>query len=159
MQKGKQASFDPKKDKKLSIFAAQKYPAWQDSYIDLVQKAFDEVSLNVNVKSITSQIDKKDLKRAMPFIQGIAKQLSSGVPKESVFERKLLFDELEVLRNMAPILPITKLKQVEIVSVEEGGKAGTVVWPKDQEGTRKDGLPPMAEGAVPGNPTFVFENI
>jgi leucyl-tRNA synthetase len=39
--------------------------------------------------------------------------------------------------------------------VEEGGKKGTVVG----EERVVEGLPPNAESAVPGVPTFLFENV
>ena len=41
--KGKQSSFDPKKPKRLYIYVATQFPAWQQKYIDALQECYDEV--------------------------------------------------------------------------------------------------------------------
>ncbi|EON64719.1 leucyl-tRNA synthetase [Coniosporium apollinis CBS 100218] len=141
--KGKNVSYDPKKEKKLTIFMARKYPAWQDKYIDLVREAFD--GLSVDVKALTPRIEKKEMKKAMPFVQNLKRRLEGGEGAGTVFERKLAFDEVEVLRCMVPILKQNLGRQcriVEIISVEEGGESGVV-----------------AGAAVPGSPSFSFENL
>ncbi|KAF2762345.1 leucyl-tRNA synthetase [Pseudovirgaria hyperparasitica] len=155
--KGKQMVFDPKKDKKLTIFAAQKFPAWQDQYIAMVQDAFKDMA--INMKAVTAKIPKPDMKKAMPFVQSLAKRLTGGELPEAVFGRKLPFDELAVLKEMVPVLPVVKLVEVEIVSVDDGGKSGTVVFPESKNGEKRDSLPVQAEGSIPGTPTFVFENV
>lgn len=96
-----------------------------------------------------------EMKKAMPFVQGLKKRLMSGDKPQAVFDRKLAFDELETLREMiASLRKTTGCKVVEVIAVDEGGKAGTSL-----DGERREGLPQVAEGAVPGNPTFYFENI
>ncbi|KAF2090274.1 leucyl-tRNA synthetase [Saccharata proteae CBS 121410] len=158
MAKGKNVSFDPKKDKKLSIFAAQAFPAWQDKYIELVRAKFD--GLTVDVKAVSKEMDKAEMKKAMPFVQGLKRRLDTGEKADLVFDRKLPFDELATLSEMVPGLKQTvpKLKIVEIISISEGGKTGTVVG-GDGHGEKKESLPQPAEGAVPGQPTFHFENL
>jgi leucyl-tRNA synthetase len=47
------------------------------------------------------------------------------------------------------------LTVVDLVEVAEGGKTGKAVG-EEREVT---GLPPQAESAVPGVPTFSFENV
>lgn len=50
---------------------------------------------------------------------------------------------------------------MDIVAVEDGGKDGTRVH-GEEEGERESkivGLPPSAEMAVPGTPSFYFENV
>lgn len=157
LAKGKNVTFDPKQDKKLTIFAAEAFPAWQDKYIDLVREKFDQLGL-VDVKSLTKEIAKPDMKKAMPFIQGLKKRLDSGEKATEVFDRRLPFDEIATLKEMVPGLKqtITKLKVVEVVGVKEGEKVGKVLL---GEGETRDNLPPPAEQAVPGAPTFFFENL
>lgn len=162
LAKGKNIAFDPKKDKKLTIFAARRYPAWQDRCVDIVRELFD--GMTIDIKAVSQKVDKADSKKAMPFINALKRRLEAGEAKESVFERKLAFDEVQVLGEMVPGLRQTLLKcvAVEIVSVEEGGKKGEVVQGNGEGvkiGESKEGLPQVAEAAVPGQPTFYFENL
>lgn len=165
LAKGKQSNYDPKADKKLSIYAALKYPAWQEKYIDVVRNEFDAMNLTLDMKAVSKQIEKADTKRAMPFVQTLKKSLESGMEPKTVFERKLPFDEISVLKEMVPGLRQTlqKCVVVEVISVDEGGKTGELVSSigdkSEAEGSKKQDLPPAAEGAVPGQPTFFFENV
>lgn len=168
--KGKDISFDPKLPKKLTIFSASKFPAWQEKYIDIVRGVFDEKTMTINDKDLQSKIPKgPDMKKAMPFVQGLKKRLLSGENPSNVFERKLAFNEIETLLAMVPGLKkAAGLKVVEIVQVAEGGKEGKTVGggggippgvAGEKEGRVVTGLPPNAEAAVPGVPTFNFENV
>jgi leucyl-tRNA synthetase len=97
------------------------------------------------------------MKKAMPFVQSIKRKLDSGEPRKEVLERKLAFDELMVLKEMAPGLKssIPKLLNVSIVVVGEDGKSG-----KDAiTGEKVEGLAPMAANAEPGSPSFEFTNV
>jgi leucyl-tRNA synthetase len=153
--KGKETGFDPKKPKKLSIFAADKFPEWQEKYIELVREAFDEKIMAVNDREITPKIPKADLKKAMPFIQALKRRLLSGEKPQTVFDRKLAFDEIDTLKQMVPGLKrAAGLKSVDIVQVSDGGKKGVLVG-----GGEFGELPQVAEAAVPGTPTFQFENV
>lgn len=163
MAKGKATSYDPKQPKLLTIYAALKYPEWQDKYIELVRESLEGMSLDMKV--LSKKIDKADGKRAMPFIQGLKKSLDSGISKETVFDRKLAFDEVEVLTEMVPGLRQTVMKcvAVEVIVIEQGGKTGKVVASIGEtaakKGDEKNDLPVAAEGAVPGTPTFFFQNL
>jgi len=163
MAKGKSTSYDPKKPKLLTIYAALKYPEWQDQYIELTRSAFKDMTLDL--KEVSKKIDKKDSKRAMPFIQQLKKSLESGISPDTVFERRLAFDEQLVLSEMVPGLQQTVVKcvAVEVVVVDQGGKSGKVVAAIGDKagkvGSQKEGLQGAAESAVPGNPTFFFENL
>ena len=165
LAKGKQTSYDPKKEKKLSIYAALKYPAWQEKYIDVVRSEFDRMSVSLDMKAVSKQIEKADTKRAMPFVQSLKKSLESGIDADTVFERKLAFDEVQVLKEMAVGLRQTlqKCVVVEVVLVEQGAKAGEVIAVVGEKagsvGEKREELAPAAEGAVPGTPTFFFENV
>ncbi|KAH8804005.1 leucyl-tRNA synthetase-like protein [Hyaloscypha sp. PMI_1271] len=155
--KGKDIGYDLTKPKKLTIFAAAKFPVWQEKYIDLVREAWHLDTKTINDKELNGKIAKMgEMKKAMPFVQGLKKRLVGGEKPELVFNRKLAFDELKALENMVPGLKkAAGLAVVELVKVEEGGKKGHVV----DSGKVIEGLPPNAEGAVPGVPTFNFENV
>ncbi|KAI9681248.1 MAG: cytosolic leucyl tRNA synthetase [Caeruleum heppii] len=159
--KGKTVSFDPRKPKKLTIFAAAKFPSWQEKYIDLVRQAFDATHLHVNEKELNPKVAKMgEMKKAMPFVQGLKKRLIGGEDPTAVFDRKLPFDELETLSQMAAgLMKTTGCQVVDIIAVDEGGKTGKRVLSGSAEGEVVESLPQPAEGAVPGNPTFHFENI
>ncbi|TVY41970.1 Leucine--tRNA ligase, cytoplasmic [Lachnellula subtilissima] len=151
--KGKDIGYDLKKPKKLSIFAAAKFPAWQEKYIDLVREAWNPDTKTVNDKELNGKIAKMgEMKKAMPFVQGLKRRLVGGESPQHVFERKLAFDELKTLGSMVPGLKkAAGLSVVDIVEVAEGGKSGKVVG-----GGVREGLPGNAESAVPGVPTFSF---
>ncbi|KAG9757494.1 leucyl-tRNA synthetase, partial [Aureobasidium melanogenum] len=163
MTKGKATNYDPKQPKKLTIFMATEYPAWQSKVIDLVREAFD--GLTIDMKAISKKVDKADSKKAMPFIQTLKKSLEGGIDSNTVFERKLAYNEVDVLAQMVPGLMSTvqRCVCVEVISVEQGGKAGKVVASMGEaaaaKGTELSELPPQAENAVPANPTFFFSNI
>jgi leucyl-tRNA synthetase len=157
--KGKLSTFDPKKPKKLTVFVTDKFPAWQEKYIDLMRENWD-------VESNTQKIDDKELngrigkmgemKKAMPFVQSLKKRLRDGEPASSVLERKLAFDEKKTLVAMVAGLKRTAgLAVVEIVEVVEGSKKGTNLL----DGREVDVTAPVADSAVPGQPSFNFENV
>ena len=162
--KGKATSFDPKKPKRLSIFYAAAYPAWQDAYIELVRQNFDAASRSINEKTLGESVKSrggKETKRAMPFVQSLRKRLLAGEAELVVFERKLPFDEQEVLGFMvAGLKKTTGCRVVDVVRVEgdEEQKTGTTVV-GEKAGEKKGELPPVASQAVPGSPSFHFENI
>jgi leucyl-tRNA synthetase len=146
LAKGKAVRYDPNAAKKLTIFFAKQFPAWQDHYMTTLQESFDKLGV-IDVQNVTSNIDKKDLKKAMPFIRNIKNRLDAGESRSEVFDRKLPFDEGAVLEEIVPALKqvIRKCEEVVVVAVRADGQA--------------QGLPPIAETAEPGNPAFHFENV
>ena len=150
--KGKSIAFDPKKPKRLTIFVATTFPAWQDKYIDLVREAFDGTTLDE--KTLNPKISKMgEMKKAMPFVQGLKKRLQAGESSHTVFERRLAFDESQTLHEMsAGLKKTTGCKEIDLVTIGDG--AG-----RKHDGTLLEQLPPVAESAVPGNPAFLFENL
>jgi leucyl-tRNA synthetase len=116
---------------------------------------------NIDIKSLSKTIDKSESKKAMPFINNLKRRLDNGEPADSVLDRKLPFDELETLRVMVPGLKqtIRHCVQVEIISVDEGGKTGVVINEDGSEGEKKTDLTPVAGSAEPGSPSFAFENV
>ena len=167
-EKGKNITFDPKLPKKLTIFYAAAYPAWQTDYIDIVRSSFDSLSLSFNEKDLNTRVQsqakgKPEMKRAMPFVQGLKRRLLNGEKSDVVFERKLPFGEGEVLGKMVRGLRrTTGCREVEVVRVEgeEGERIGVVVVGEGEGEERKgEGLPMVAGQATPGSPSFHFENV
>ena len=126
-------------------------------YIDLVSSSYP----NLDIKSLSKSIDKSESKKAMPFINGLKRRLDNDEAKEVVLNRELAFDELSTLRSMIPGLKqtIQKCVEVEIVTVKEGGKEGTVIKEDGSNGEVRSELPPAAASAEPGSPSFAFENV
>ncbi|CAG7922844.1 unnamed protein product [Penicillium olsonii] len=156
LSKGKSSGFDPRKPKKLTIFVAKKFPAWQEKYIDLVREAFDSLSVSFNDKELNSKVGKLgEMKKAMPFVQTLKRRLvNGGETPENVFERKLPFDEFSVVAEMVTGLKRTAgFKEIDVIAVDEGGKTGDVLG----TGEKREGL--SAENAVPGQPSFQFTNV
>ncbi|ESZ95760.1 leucyl-tRNA synthetase [Sclerotinia borealis F-4128] len=161
--KGKDIGYDLKKPKKLTIFSAAKFPAWQQKYIDLVRESWNPETKSANDKELNGKIAKMgEMKKAMPFVQTLKRSLQGGEVPDQVFERKLAFDEKQTLKNMVPGLKkAAGLAVIEVVIVDgdEGGKKGVIVSVEGSEEKEYGALPIMAEQAVPGFPTFLFENV
>ncbi|OIW27799.1 leucyl-tRNA synthetase [Coniochaeta ligniaria NRRL 30616] len=157
--KGKLSTFDPKKPKKLTVFVTDRFPAWQEKYIDLVRENWDAATntQKVDDKELNGRIGKMgEMKKAMPFVQSLKKRLRDGEPAANVLERKLAFDEKKTLVAMVPGLKRTAgLAAVDIVEVAEGSKKGVNLL----DGREVDVSAPVADSAVPGQPSFFFENV
>jgi leucyl-tRNA synthetase len=155
--KGKETSFDPKRPKKLTIYMSDKFPAWQAKYIDLLKEMWNPATKSVNDKELNGKIAKMgEMKKAMPFAQSLKKRLQSGESPSAVLEQKLVFDEKETLEQMLAGLKKTAgLVACDVLVVEEGGKKGVNL----ADGKEVDITMPNAENAVPGVPTFFFENV
>lgn len=161
MSKGRKGFFDPKKPKKVTIFVARNYPAWQESYVELVRKHFDAVKISINDKALNAEIPKAEMKKAMPFVQ-LLKQKLVGQKEDpnKVLDRKLGFDEVKTLVDVLPAMKRTIGSQVmEVVLVDDGGKTGSLVKEDGSLVAVEGALAQVAEGAVPGVPTFSFENV
>ncbi|CAI6338018.1 unnamed protein product [Periconia digitata] len=146
LAKGKTTKYNPNAAKKLTVFFAKEFPAWQGRYMTLLQETMEKFGA-IDVRGSTANIDKKDMKKAMPLVQSIKKRLDSGADQTAVFERKLQFDEADVLDKMIPALKqvIRKCDEVILVAV--------------QADIQTQGLPPVAQAADPGNPVLFFENV
>ena len=155
--KGKETSFDPKRPKKLTIFMTDKFPAWQAKYVELLKEMWDPKTKSVNDKELNGKIGKMgEMKKAMPFVQSLKKRLQSGEPAEAVLEQKLAFDEKETLSQMqAGLTRAAGLVACDVLAVEDGGKKGVNLV----DGKTVEVSAPNAENAVPGVPTFFFENV
>ncbi|KAK3951887.1 hypothetical protein QBC32DRAFT_153395 [Pseudoneurospora amorphoporcata] len=160
MAKGRQSDFDPKKPKKLTIFATENFPTWQAKYIDLLSEVWDAATgaQKIDDKELNGRIAKMgEMKKAMPFVQELKKRLKSGEPAEQILSRKLSFDEKATLLAMIPGLKRTAgLESVQVVLVEEGSKTGKDLT---NGGEEIEVTAPMAEAALPGQPSFFFTNV
>jgi leucyl-tRNA synthetase len=145
LAKGKSATYDPNAPKIITIFFAKSFPAWQDHCIELVRDSFSKLGV-VDIQNISKGIDKKEMKRAMPFVQGFKKRLEAGESSSEVFDRKLPFDEEAVLNEIVPAIKqaVKKCQDVVVLPLEAGNQG--------------EALPPGAENAVPGSPAFYFKN-
>jgi leucyl-tRNA synthetase len=154
--KGKALQYDPRRDKRLTIFVTKNWPAWQEKYLALAKELFDGLTLDMN--EVSKRGNKSEMKKAMPFVQTLKRRLESGEPKEAVLSRELGFDEVKVVLEVMPTLlaAISKLKEV-IVVVVESANIGLRVDQGIEE--RIEGLPPVAISAQPGSPSYNFENI
>ncbi|KAI0147646.1 leucyl-tRNA synthetase [Xylariaceae sp. FL1272] len=139
LAKGKNLTYDTKEPKRLTISVATSFPAWQENAINLMNQEYQK-SGTIDTKNLLKSIDKKDMKKVMPFVQHQKRRVDSGEKAADVFALRLPFDEAATLKEIVPRLKLTvqKLESVEIVSAD-GEAEGKV--------------------ATPGNPTFVFENI
>lgn len=160
MAKGRQSDFDPKKPKKLTIFATENFPTWQAKYIDLLSEVWDAATgtQKIDDKELNGRIAKMgEMKKAMPFVQELKKRLKAGEPAEQILSRKLSFDEKATLLAMIPGLKRTAgLESVQVVLVEEGSKTGKDLT---NGGEEIEVTAPMAEAALPGQPSFFFTNV
>lgn len=164
-QKGKATNYDLELPKRLTIYIATSFPSWQTKYIDLVQSFHAKASLED--KALNAEVGRMgESKKAMPFVQSLKRRLQNGENANNVFERKLPFEEVEVLGQMLRGLRKTvgKCKGVEIVAVEgeEEKKVGRIVKCEGEGVGKVDeerALLGAAEMAMPGAPTFFFENV
>jgi len=173
--KGKQSSFDPKKPKRLWIYVATEFPAWQQKYIDALHKCYQEVWLShtsSNFKA-TNTVDEVELKKkvsslgtgnevkhAMVFVQDLKRHLlqrTPGTPMSSVFDRTLIFDEFVTLEEAIPhIKRSAGIADIVVVKLSTG--AGGSFEGVSKHGEKVEPLVPL-DKTIPGQPTLAFENI
>ncbi|AEO70196.1 uncharacterized protein THITE_2121281 [Thermothielavioides terrestris NRRL 8126] len=110
---------DATAEQTLILRVATAWPPWQTQYLALARRHFFSSDAGLDIKALTREIDKSELKRAMPFLQQVKKQLKGGAEPAEVFERQLGFDEVAVLNEMAPLMRrmVAGLKEVRIVKV------------------------------------------
>ena len=155
---GKPSEVDASKPAKLTLFVSNSYPDWQDSYIDLVRELYEKQSLDDN-KAIREKVG-KDMKRAMPFISLLKQRLTVENP-QTVFNRKLTFNETDVLKSVtANIKKATysvNVEEVEIISFENGAKQGQNVLTGESVEISVTGK--IVDSAVPGEPGIMLNNL
>jgi len=155
--KGKAMLFDPKKPKKLTIFLSTSFPAWQDKYIDLLREMWDPDTKTIKNDELMARVKKMgEMKKAMPFVQNLKQRLSAE-DVSKVLDRKLAFDEHKTLLAMVPgIKRAAGCLTVDVVVVTEGSKKGVDITNGNKD---VDVTALAAEQAIPGQPTYLFENV
>ncbi|VEU20569.1 DEKNAAC101519 [Brettanomyces naardenensis] len=157
-KKGKASDVDKTKDVKLTFFVATSFPEWQDKYVEVVRKLFEESKLD-DMKEVRQHIDGKDMKVVMPFVSILKKELETSKPEE-VFNRELPFDEVETVKSTFPVLEKApaqvKVAEVTAVAFKAGDKTG-----KDVKTGEEVEIPnsKSIQTAVPGQPGVFIRNI
>lgn len=155
---GKPSDVDVTKPAKLTLFVSNSFPDWQDNYIELVRELFEQQALDNN-KIIKERVG-KDMKRAMPFISLLKQRLVREDP-ETVFNRKLTFDEVEVIKqvtsNIEKATYSIEVKEVEIISFDNGAKKGKNILTGEEVEITVTGK--IVDSAVPGEPGVMINNI
>ncbi|KAK9469425.1 hypothetical protein V1512DRAFT_231898 [Lipomyces arxii] len=157
-KKGKPVTFDPKRPTKLTLYIALEFPTWQEKYLDLVKDAFDDLTLKFSPE-LTSKVQKLgDMKRSMPFVNHLKFRLTGGKESPSVvFNRKLVFDEIEVVKATIPILARGVGSQsVDAFIVKEGSSVGINILTGEEVPIA---YPKEMEAAVPGTPGISLVNV
>ena len=152
--RGKDTGLDPTGEKSLNLYVATIWPAWQDQCIEVVKDMANGTSLNI--KEVAKHFRGAEKKRAMPFIQELHRKLAAGRPKEEIFNRAMLFDEVAVLRQMIPVLKttVTNLRDVKIFVVTHGPE-DTKISVNATTGAVHE-IPPTVEEPEPGVPALEF---
>lgn len=159
VKKGKNVkNLDIAKPVKLSLYVASSFPEWQDKYIELVRELFEAQTLNDN-KVLKTKVEPKEMKRAMPFISLVKARLTKEKP-EVVFNRKLNFDELDVIKKALAVLKKSTAKvtvaDIEVITFDNGAEVGKNVTTGEEVALPKV---KTIDSAVPGQPGIVIVNI
>lgn len=158
-KKGKGSDVDPAKPAKLTLLISESFPEWQSNYITLVRELFEQQSLDDNSK-IKDRVDKKDMKRAMPFIS-LLKQRLTTEPAETVFNRELLFDEVATVKatieNIKKACQSVKLEEFQFISFPYGSKTGKDIFTGEE--VELPNVAKVVETAIPGEPGILIRNI
>ncbi|EDK42028.1 leucyl-tRNA synthetase [Lodderomyces elongisporus NRRL YB-4239] len=156
-KKGK-SDFNAGDSVKLTILVSNTFPDWQESYIDLVRELFEAQKLSDN--NLIKEKVGKDMKRGMPFINQLKYRLNTEDP-ETVFNRKLTFNEVDVLNKVVKLLenaPFSvKVKDMEIISFDNGSTNGKNVLTGEDVEVEIKGK--VKEAAIPGEPGILLKKI
>ncbi|KAF5119422.1 hypothetical protein DV495_002307 [Geotrichum candidum] len=157
-KKGKNVvPFNPKSPSKLSIYIALTFPEWQQSYIDLVRENFADLTLTPEFRQKVSALG--DVKRGMQFVNHLKTRLATE-STETVFNRKLQFDEAETAKQVISLLKraptATNIQEIQIVLIGSYGSKG-----KDIVTGEEVDVPTskVVQDAIPGNPGIVIANL
>lgn len=122
----------------------------RENWDTTANKAKDDKALNDSIKKMG------EAKKAMPFVKQLQKRLEAGEDASVVLERKLGFDEQAILLDMiSGVKRTTGFSKIVVIHVAEGSKKGKDLT---DGGKEMDISSPVADNAVPGQPSFLFEN-
>lgn len=161
-KKGKGPVFDPKKPSQLTLYVAESFPEWQESYIDLVRESFQNMTLEITPELRQKVAKLGDVKRGMQFVNHLKMRLTQGGESPNVvFNRKLPFDEIKTLEAVIPILKrtptSTQVEKIAIVVIDSKEPANS----KDIVSGETVELPSgkIITDAVPGAPGIIIANL
>lgn len=161
-KKGKGPVFDPKKPSKLTLYVAESFPEWQEGYIDLVRDSFQNMSLDFTPEFRQKVSKLGDVKRGMQFVNHLKMRLTqNGESSDTVFNRKLLFDEVKTLESVfsvlekAPAATLIEKVQVVLINPKEPTKGKDVISGESVDVPTGKAI----SDAVPGNPGITIVNL
>lgn len=156
---GKSAEIDASQPVRLTLLISKSFPEWQSRCVEIVSELFAQQSLDDN-KKIRELVEPKEMKRAMPFIS-LLKQRLANEPADVVFQRELLFDEIETVKKTKAILQKAaqgiKVTELVVIAFPHGAKTGTDIFTGQE--VEIPNQPKIVENSVPGNPGIVLTNI
>lgn len=156
---GKPSEIDASKPVRLTLLISESFPEWQSRCVEIVSELFAQQSLD-DSKKIREKIDPKEMKRAMPFVS-LLKQRLSTEPAEVVFQRELLFNEIETVKSTKAILQKAaqgvKVEELVAISFPYGAKVGKNIFTGEE--VEIPNLAKIVENSVPGNPGAYMQNI
>ena len=159
-RKGKGAAalpkYDERRPKEVSIFVADRFPAWQDTCVAAVQRHYDPASGAVDDVRVREDVAAAGLlkdKKAMPFVMAFKKRIAE-FGAEMAFNRELPFPEADTLRAASSYLKKTLgFRAVHIESASDAlARADELQGKLGFDRTQ-------VEGAEPGAPSFAFYNV
>ncbi|WAQ91731.1 hypothetical protein PtA15_15A122 [Puccinia triticina] len=157
---GPQLSFDPAKPKRVRIFVADQFPAWQGLCVDALKRNLDPETTLIDEKSLRADLEKLGLfkdKRTMPFIMMMKGKIKTN--GKSALERALTFDEMDVLKRAEGYLRRTlSYDRVEIEWLRDG-LSQLEKLEKENSGADQLGYNrTIIDASQPGSPAFVVYN-
>ncbi|KAH9442430.1 hypothetical protein Pst134EB_028682 [Puccinia striiformis f. sp. tritici] len=164
---GPQLAFDPVKPKRVRIFVADRFPAWQSSCIDALAQNLNKETSAIDEKSLRADLEKLGLfkdKRTMPFIMMMKGKIKLNGP--SALERSLTFNERDILEKAAGYLRRTlSYEDVEIESMDSGiAQVQQLEENQDKESPSSPSAEMLGynlaiiQASQPGAPAFVVYN-
>ncbi len=159
-KKGHGIQLDTTKPVELTIFISPSFPVWQDEYIELVRGSFDKLSLTFD-KDLPKKVSKLgDMRRGMPFVNFLKQRLQKESP-EVVFNRKLIFNEIDTIKQVLPLLkrspPKSTVEKLSVYALKSDNQVAVdIISGEEIEVTAPA---KTIEGAVPGNPAVLLKNI
>lgn len=160
-KKGKNVvPFNPKAASKLTVYIATSFPEWQESYIDLVRENFSNMTLNFTPEFKQQVAKLGDVKRGMQFVNHLKSRLATE-STETVFNRKLQFDEEQTAKSVvellkrAPTATLTEEIQLITIDSKDSSKGRDVLTGEEVAVPTVKAI----QDAVPGAPSITLVNI
>jgi leucyl-tRNA synthetase len=160
-KKKKGVEFDPKKPSKAIFYIARSFPEWQEQYVDLVRDAFTNMSLDFTPEFKQRVAKLGEVKRGMQFVNVLKTRLGAGETPETVFDRKLIFDELETVKSTLDVLKkspsATRVEEVDVIAIgkDDNTKGRSIISGDEVQVPSNKAI----QETVPGEPAIVLANL